>query len=73
MAENEKLNTELALEANEARQQRDGEQPDAKVKVKVVSPVSIAGDLHAAGATFTAPESAVEQALARGLVEKVKR
>lgn len=72
MAE-KKLNTELAVQAEAARQERDGEQGGDDVKVKVVSPVSIAGTIHDAGATFTAPEPAVREALARGLVEHAKR
>jgi hypothetical protein len=41
------------------------------VKVKTLVPVSVGGKAHAAGKTFTAPATAVRDALARGLVEKV--
>lgn len=72
-AENEKLNTDLAVDAEHARQARDGDLASGIVRVKAIAPV-VLGDnkAHEPGATFQAPEAAVEQAIARGLVEKVE-
>ena len=72
------FNTELAVEAEQARQARDGAvgvgEVGGVVKVEVVSehPMSLAGQAHEPGATFQASEEAVRDALARGLVEKVE-
>jgi len=66
-------NTTLARKAEEARQVRDGDPPSGAVKVKVTGgAVAVGGEVHESGATFTAPEEAVRDALARGLVEKAK-
>ncbi len=65
-----KLNTELAEKAEAARQERDGESDAGTVRVKALSPVSVAGKAHDSGASFSAPMAAVRDALARGLVEK---
>lgn len=70
---NETFNTDLAVEAEQARQEVDGDTPAGSVKVKALSPVSIAGKTHDTGATFTAPEDSVRDALARGLVEQAKK
>lgn len=69
MSDNPKFNTNLAVEAEYARQERDGEPEAQTVRVKAVEAVSIAGKAHDAGATFTAPVEAVRDAIARGLVE----
>ncbi len=44
--------------------------PDT-VRVRVVSahPLMVAGKVHDTGATFTAPKTAVREAVARGLLE----
>lgn len=61
-------------DAERARQQRDGDPTGGSVKVKAMAPVVIGdGKVYEEGQTFTAPLASVEQALARGLVERVER
>ena len=59
--------------AEEARQERDDDPTSGTVRVRVARDTAVAlGDkLHEPGTTFTAPVAAVENAIARGLVEKV--
>ncbi len=60
--------------AEQARQERYGDPEDTgTVRVRALATVSGAdGKTHEAGSTFTAQEASVEQALARGLVERVE-
>ncbi len=72
MTDTELFNTPLAVSAEDARQARDGDPQAGTVKVTVGdAPVSVAGEVHKPGATFTAPEDAVRDAVARGLVVPV--
>ncbi len=43
---------------------------EAQVTVKALSPVSAGGEYHKAGESFSAPERAVRDALAVGLVKQ---
>ncbi len=76
MTDHKAFNTDLAREAEQARVERDveGNTSGVPVKVKVVADhaLSVAGKAYEPGATFTADKSALEQALARGLVEQVE-
>lgn len=66
MAEHENPNTPEAAEG--ARQEREHGEP-RKVRVQVGDTAIAVGDkTHEPGATFTADEVAIGQALARGLV-----
>lgn len=71
MADHPNPNTpEAAAKAREARETGDS----GKVRVKVgQAPVVLGDQFREPGSTFTADERSVEQALARGLVEKVER
>lgn len=75
--EPEKLNTPLAREAELVRLARDGDQTTENVtvtlKVKGEHAISVAGQTHGLGATFSAPQEAVRDALARGLVNRVQK
>lgn len=68
----ERFNTELAVDAEQTRQARDGDVASGILRVKALAPV-VLGDnqAHKPGSTFQASEASVEQAIARGLVEKV--
>lgn len=74
--EPEKLNTPLAHEAEMVRLARDGDQTIGAVNVRVEvgeHAISVAGQTHEPGATFSAPQEAVRDALARGLVNRVQK
>ncbi len=68
------LNPNTPEKAEAARQERYGDPGEPNgVKVRALVPVSgPEGKTHEAGSTFTASEASLEQALARGLVEKLE-
>ena len=68
-------NPNTAEKAEQARRQRDGDPPSGTVRVRVArdTAVALGDEVHEAGSSFTAPVAAVENAIARGLVEKVEK
>lgn len=62
-----------ARAAEQARRERDGDPVSGTLRVKALATVAVGDKVHEEGSTFTAPVAAVEQALARGLVEQVAK